>query len=110
VAAALLEPGHGTERRDRISSRVSNVTAGVSTRAASVANVARDRARGIAVERGLVKPDAGTAVPVTAPISGESVAPEVIDTGAVADAAAEAIAGADAGGSRVSVTDAPPTA
>ena len=108
VAAALLEPGHGKERRDRIASRVSSLTAVVSTRAASVADVARDRARGIAVERGLVKPDAGTAVPVTGAVSGEPVAAEVIDTGAVADGTADAIAAVDAGGSHV--TDAPPTA
>jgi hypothetical protein len=98
VAAALLEPGHGKERRDRIGSRVSSATAGVSTRAASMANVARDRARGIAVERGLVKPDAGTAVPVTAAGSGEPVAPDVIDIDAASD------------DSHVQADDAPPTA
>ena len=114
VAAALLEPGHGKERRNLIGSRISSLTAGVSTRVASTAKVAQDRAREIAVERGLVKPEAGTPESATAAIAGEPVAPEIIDTGEVADTAADAIAGADAGagtgGPGVSVADAPPTA
>ena len=116
VAALLLEPGHGKERRDRIGSKASSLTAGVSTRVASTAKVAQDRARGIAVQRGLVKPEAGTPESVTAAISGEPVAPVVIDTGTVADTvadtAADAIAAVDAGagGSGVNLADAPPTA
>ena len=50
VAAALLEPGHGKERRNLIGSRISSLTAGVSTRVASTAKVAQDRAREIAKE------------------------------------------------------------
>jgi hypothetical protein len=93
VAAALLEPRHGKERRDRIGGKVSSVTSGLSTRAASTAKLAQDRARGIAVERGLVKPDAGAhESPVGAALTGEPVTPQAIDTGAVADAAADAAA------------------
>ena len=129
VAALLLEPGHGKERRDRIGGKVSSLTAGVSTRVSSTARVAGDRARGIAAERGLVKPEAGTPESVTAAISGESVAQEVVDTVAdaaatVAEAASEAVetgAGtvadavdavqADAVGSGATATDTPsPTA
>jgi gas vesicle protein len=96
VAALLLEPGHGKERRDRIGRKAGSLTAGVSTRFASTAKVAGERARGIAVERGLVKPEAGTVVP---PPIAETVADagEVVmsDTGAVADAAAENVATVD---------------
>lgn len=96
VAAALLEPGHGKERRDRIGGKVSSLTTGISARAASTAKVAGDRARGIAVQRGLVKPEAGTPESVTAAVAGEPVAPEVTDTSAVADAAAGVIAAVEA--------------
>ncbi len=110
VAALLLEPGHGKERRDHIGSKVSSLTSGVSTRVASTAKVAQDRARGIAVERGLVKPETAGPASLTAAVSEEPAAPEVIDT--VADAAVDAVAAvdADAGGSGVDVADAPPTA
>lgn len=115
VAALLLEPGHGKERRDRIGGKVSSLTAGVSTRVASTAKVAGDRARGIAAERGLVKPEAGSAEAVVAAIPGRPIAPEVTDRVAdaadavtdaadtVTDAAADAVAAVE--------TDAPsPTA
>jgi gas vesicle protein len=96
VAALLLEPGHGKERRDRIGDKVSGLTAEVSTRVASTAKVAQDRVRGIAVERGIVKPEAGSAeATVTAATTLEPVTPNAIDTGAVADAA-EAVADAAA--------------
>jgi hypothetical protein len=113
VAALLLEPGHGKERRVRIGSKVSSLTAGVSSRAASAATIAQDRARGIAVQRGLIKPETGgPESTVTGAISTDPVTPDVIDTGAVADAAADAIAavGADAGSSGVNINDAAPTA
>ena len=116
VAALLLEPGHGKERRDRIGSKVGSLTAGISSRAASTAKTAQDRARVIAVERGLVKPEAGTPESVTATVTGEPVAPSAVDTGAVADAAADADAADAVDGRAVpaapasDVTDAPPTA
>ncbi len=96
VAALLLEPEHGKERRDRIGAKVSSLTAGISSRAASTAKVAEYRARGIAVERGLVKPQAETPESVTAAVVGEPIAPDVIDTGVVADAAADAVAAVEA--------------
>jgi hypothetical protein len=92
VAAALLEPRHGKDRRDRIGGKVSSLTSGLSARAASTAKVAQDRARGIAAQRGLVKPDAATVVP--APIA-ETVAEAgdagLVDAGAASDAAADAV-------------------
>ena len=92
VAALLLEPEHGKVRRERIGRKVSSLTTGISSRAASTAKSAGDRARGIAVQRGLIKPEAGTPEAVTAAMSGQTGAPDVIDAAAdaVADAAAEA--------------------
>lgn len=96
VAALLLEPEHGKVRRERIGRKVSSLTAGISSRAASTAKSAGGRARGIAVQRGLIKPESGTPEQVTAAGSGGPVAHEVIDPEAVAGAAAEAIAAVDA--------------
>lgn len=98
VAALLLEPEHGKVRRERIGRRVSSLTAGISSRAASTARSAGGRVRGIAVERGLIKPEDGTPEPVTAAVSGGPVAPEVIDPGAAADAIAAVDADADGAG------------
>jgi gas vesicle protein len=115
VAAALLEPRHGKERRDRIGGKVGSLTAGLSTRAASTAKIAQDRARGIAVERGLVKPEAGTAVTVAIDETiGKSGGPVVVDTAAIvvdADAAVTPDVAANAAEAVVVAADAPsPTA
>jgi hypothetical protein len=104
VAALLLEPGHGKERRDRIGRKAGSLTSGVSSRVASTARVAGDRARGIVAERGLVRPEAGTPGSTSAdPVTTEVVVPEAVSADAVAGAAidpgAELSAGsrADAG-------------
>ena len=93
VAALLLEPEHGKERRERIGRKVSSLTTGISSRAASTAKFAGDRARGIAVERGLIKPEAGDArTGDRGSLRANPSLRSVIDTAAdaVADAAAEA--------------------
>jgi gas vesicle protein len=102
IAALLLEPEHGKVRRERIGRKVSSLTTGISSRAASTAKSAGDRARGIAVQRGLIKPEAGTPEAVTAAVSGQTGAPDVID--AAADAVADATA--DAGDAANAIADA----
>jgi hypothetical protein len=58
IAAVLLEPAHGKERRERIAQRTGGLTHGVGTKVGDAARTASDRARGIAIERGLLKPPA----------------------------------------------------
>ena len=115
VAALLLEPGHGKERRDRIGRKAGSLTSGVSSRVASTARVAGDRARGMAAERGLIKAGAPGSTPAEAVMeeavpqepTPDAIADAPVDPGAVIDPVAEVSADATAGaGADEGVTDA----
>lgn len=57
AGAFLLDPTAGKARRDALVRKVSSLTSGLQRQAAGQAKFAQDRARGLAIERGLVKPD-----------------------------------------------------
>ena len=83
IAALLLDPKNGKARRDAIAGRTSSLTRDLSGRAKSVS----DRARDMAIERGLVKPEQAPAETVegtmpapatkTPPVAAEPI-PEVV--------------------------------
>ena len=115
VAAVFLDPKHGGERRGAIANRASSLTRGLGRQASGKAKLATDKARGIAIERGVVKPGppvepvepvadtapvAATAAvadgPVTDPASTRWEAPPAPDGGAVQPLAAAAADVSDA--------------
>jgi hypothetical protein len=68
VAAILYDPRRGKARREAIARKLRSLAGGLSARAAGKTRLAGDRARGLAVERGLVDAaPADIAVPVAAP-------------------------------------------
>lgn len=58
VAAILLDPKHGKERREAIAQKTSSLTKSAGRTVAGKAKYASDRARGVAIERGMLKPPA----------------------------------------------------
>jgi gas vesicle protein len=92
VAAVLLDPKHGKERRDTIARRTSSLTRSVGKAVSGRARYASDRARGLAIERGAIKapgaepvaetsssvPPGGMAPPAMAPAELET-APDALD-------------------------------
>lgn len=66
VAAILLDPKHGKERREAIARKTSSLTKSAGKTVAGKAKFASDRARGIAIERGVIKPPADQ--PADAPL------------------------------------------
>ncbi|HYO44893.1 MAG TPA: hypothetical protein VES19_16970 [Candidatus Limnocylindrales bacterium] len=65
VAALLLDPKHGKERRDAIAGRTSSLTKSAAKAVSGKAKVASERARGLAIERGMTESPATE--PVDAP-------------------------------------------
>jgi gas vesicle protein len=60
VGALLLDPRNGARRRAALRTRVQSTTQGVGATVSRTASMASDKARAIAVDRGLIKPDAAT--------------------------------------------------
>ena len=79
AVAALLDPRHGKERRDRLTRRTSELTEGLTARAASPARVAQERARSLAQERGLAEAE------VEVPLASASDEPRVEDAAVPAE-------------------------
>ena len=77
VAAILLDPKHGKERRAAIARKASSLTSDAGRTVAGKAKFASDRARGMAVERGMIKP------PATEPV--DSATTPVFSDGPVTD-------------------------
>jgi hypothetical protein len=67
VAALLLDPKHGKARRDAIAHRTGSLTKSAGSTISGKARYASDRARGIAIERGLLKPSTVTPPPAPEP-------------------------------------------
>jgi hypothetical protein len=67
AGAYLFDPRHGSQRRDMITTRVRRTTKDATRQASRAARLTTDRARGFAVERGLIKPGNGDAS--TGPVS-----------------------------------------
>ena len=66
----FLDPKQGKARRDALAQKATTVGKQVSEQVAGKVKFAQDRARGIAIERGIVKPDrdpVGVMDPVAAP-------------------------------------------
>ena len=59
AGAWLLDPKQGPRRREALRNRVRSTTEGVSGQLSRTATLASDRARGFAIERGLIKPGEG---------------------------------------------------
>jgi hypothetical protein len=74
VAALLLDPRHGTQRRERFTSKASSLTQGLRQQASGKARCVSDRARAMAIKRGLMQSGAG-ADPQTAAGAVEMVPP-----------------------------------
>jgi hypothetical protein len=89
AAAALLDPRHGKERRDRIARRTGELTAGLRSRATSTARMAQDRAKAVARDRGLAEPEVdvpgttGLAAPADPSAGTTETAPVTLPEGAV---------------------------
>jgi hypothetical protein len=87
VAAALLEPRHGKERRDRLARGTRGLASGLRGRAAATVRVAQDRARTVAQDRGLAAPDVdvpgATPAEPEAPVMAADVPAPVTDVPAV---------------------------
>ncbi len=107
VAAILLDPQRGKERRTAIAARTSSLTRSLGRQAGAKVNLATAKARGVAAERGIIKPpakaaaadaaaaDLATEGPVTDPASTRWELPTASDGGAIQPlAAAEADFGA----------------
>ena len=59
LAAYLFDPKHGAQRRDSLARRARKTTKDVSRQVSRTAHLTTDRARGFAIERGLITPDGG---------------------------------------------------
>ena len=57
LGVVFLDPNRGKERRDAVAQKVSSVTRDLSKQVQGKVKYAQDRARGMAIERGLVKPE-----------------------------------------------------
>ena len=57
AGAFLLDPNEGPRRREALRSKVRSTTEGVTGQLSRTASMATEKARGIAVDRGLIKPD-----------------------------------------------------
>ena len=57
AGAFLLDPNNGPRRREALRSKVRSTTEGVTGQLSRTATMATERARGLAVERGLIKPE-----------------------------------------------------
>ncbi len=66
VAAILLDPKHGKERREAIVRKTSSLTRSAGKTVTGKARYASDRARGMAIERGVIKPQATEPIPAVA--------------------------------------------
>lgn len=87
VAAILLDPKHGKERRDAIARRTSSLTRSAGKAVSGKARYASDRARGLAIERGVIKPPATEPAAASVAVVAEPVA-ETLEV--AADTLAEA--------------------
>ena len=90
VTALLLDPKHGKERREAIKRKTSSLTKNAGKTVAGKAKFASDRARGMAIERGVIKP------PADPTLEAQAAGALDIDTDTVADvtASVEAAVGA----------------
>jgi hypothetical protein len=59
AGAFLLDPNNGPRRREALRTKLRTTTEGVTGQLSRTATMATERARGLAVERGLIKPDDG---------------------------------------------------
>ena len=94
VAAILLDPKHGKERRAAITHKASGLTRGAGKTVAGKAKFASDRARGMAIERGIIKPPVtspGTPVMETLESDPDTVAEVTASVDAAADPIADAV-------------------
>ena len=57
AGAFLLDPNEGPRRREALRSKVRSTTEGVTGQLSRTASMATEKARGLAVDRGLIKPD-----------------------------------------------------
>ena len=57
AGAFLLDPNNGPRRREALRTKLRSTTEGVTGQLSRTATMATERARGLAVERGLIKPD-----------------------------------------------------
>ena len=57
AGAFLLDPSEGPRRREALRSKVRSTTEGVTGQLSRTASMATEKARGLAVDRGLIKPD-----------------------------------------------------
>lgn len=116
VAAILLDPTHGKGRRDALARKTSSLTRRAGRTVAGKAKYASDRVRGVAIERGVIKPPVADPVapvpvptdgPVTDPASTQWEPITASDAGAIQPlAAAEADFKHAAGTARPIVADA----
>jgi len=95
VAAILLDPTHGKERRDTIARKARSLTNGAGKTVAGKAKYASDRARGMAIERGVIKPPTDPALEpqaVEAPdLDTDTLAEVTASVGAAAGAVDDAV-------------------
>jgi len=87
VAALLLEPAHGKERRDAIGARTGRLKRDLSGRVRAV----KEQARGIAVEPGVIRPEPAvtTVEEIPAAVASPSEAPPSMAAGTVSEVVAE---------------------
>jgi len=79
VGAFLLDPARGEQRRAEIAARAMRARADATSQARRGAAIASERARGIATQRGLIKPAATDGVTTEVPVPGANVPEAVIE-------------------------------
>ncbi len=89
VAVALLDPKRGKARRERLATRASSLTQGVTEKVGGAVKEATTRARSVAEERGLVPPVADEPVVPDAPVDADVLVVET-EEAAVAPEAPQA--------------------